>query len=132
MPTSMIRNQFKTAISRATALFALLSATSCFSQPLNYAANTEPSPGASGQAPAAGSSRAQLGKPSWTLAGTTWSGGRSEAVNDPGLDERAFTITVPASWKFKGLILRPGGCYGPTVPADGLSYTELAPDGYTA
>jgi hypothetical protein len=31
-----------------------------------------------------------------------------------------------------GTILRPGGCYRPAVAADGLSYTLLAPDGYTA
>jgi hypothetical protein len=33
--------------------------------------------------------------------------------------------------KFTGMISRPGGCHGPAVPADGLTFTALAPDGIT-
>jgi len=44
----------------------------------------------------------------------------------------AFTVDVPAGWKFVGTILRPAGCHGPAMPAAGLSYTSLSPDGITA
>ena len=59
-------------------------------------------------------------------------GMRTVSVNDTALNMNAFTISIPADWKFVGLILRPHGCYGPSVPADGLSYSAVAPDGINA
>jgi hypothetical protein len=44
----------------------------------------------------------------------------------------AFTVQIPSGWRFAGMMLRPGGCHPPAVPAYGLSYTALAPDGVTA
>jgi len=65
-------------------------------------------------------------------AKTIWSGTHSEQVKDPGLNETAFTVTVPNGWKYVGTILRPGGCHAPALPADGLSWTALSPDGMSA
>jgi hypothetical protein len=55
-----------------------------------------------------------------------------EPVEDPGLHQTAFTVTVPDGWKYVGMILRPKGCHAPAVPADGLSWTVLSPDGISA
>lgn len=57
---------------------------------------------------------------------------RTVTVDDTVLGMNAFTLNIPADWKFVGLILRPGGCYGPSVPADGLSFSAVAPDGIDA
>jgi hypothetical protein len=57
---------------------------------------------------------------------------RTEKVIDPANNETAFTVQVPAGWSFVGTILRPGGCHAPQVAADGLSFSELAPDHVTA
>jgi hypothetical protein len=65
-------------------------------------------------------------------AKVSWSGTRKEEVVDPAYGMTAFTIDVPAGWKFAGMILRPGGCHPPPYPAAGLSYTALSPDGTTA
>ena len=53
-------------------------------------------------------------------------------ITDPATHSRAFTLQVPTGWKFAGMLVRPGGCHPPSVPAAGLSYTVLAPDGITA
>jgi hypothetical protein len=66
------------------------------------------------------------------LVRTSWSGTHTEPVKDPGLNETAFTVTVPNGWKYVGTILRPGGCHAPALPADGLSWTALSPDGVSA
>jgi hypothetical protein len=57
---------------------------------------------------------------------------RTVSVDDPAVQMRAFTLSVPKDWKFTGMIARPAGCHGPAVAADGLTYTMLAPDGITA
>jgi len=57
---------------------------------------------------------------------------RTVQINDPVLNMNAFTLQIPANWKFIGLLLRPHGCYAPAIPADGLSYSAVAPDGVTA
>jgi uncharacterized protein YbdZ (MbtH family) len=53
-------------------------------------------------------------------------------ISDPATHRRAYTMQIPAGWKFTGMIAYPGGCHPPSVPANGLSYTVLAPDGVTA
>jgi hypothetical protein len=55
-----------------------------------------------------------------------------EKVIDPANNETAFTVQVPTGWSFVGTILRPAGCHAPAVPADGLSYSAVAPDHVTA
>lgn len=65
-------------------------------------------------------------------ANSNISGTRTVEINDPVLNMNAFTVNIPANWKFVGLILRPHGCYGPSTPGDGLSYSAVAPDGVTA
>ena len=62
----------------------------------------------------------------------TSSGTHKVEVVDPAYGMTAFTIEVPAGWKFAGMILRPGGCHPPPVPAAGLSYTAMSADGKTA
>ena len=57
---------------------------------------------------------------------------RTEKVIDPANNETAFTVQVPQGWSFVGTILRPGGCHAPAVPADGLSFSAVAPDHVTA
>jgi hypothetical protein len=65
-------------------------------------------------------------------AGSDASAVRSVTVDDPVLKMVAFTAKIPKSWKFTGMIAYPGGCHPPQIPADGLTYTALAPDGITA
>ncbi|MBV9760362.1 MAG: hypothetical protein JO340_07360 [Acidobacteriaceae bacterium] len=60
------------------------------------------------------------------------SGTRTVEINDSALNMNAFTLKIPADWKFVGMILRPHGCYAPMVPADGMSYSAVAPDGVNA
>ncbi len=60
------------------------------------------------------------------------SGTRTVEINDSVLNMNAYTLKVPANWKFIGLLLRPHGCYGPMVAADGMSYSAVAPDGVNA
>lgn len=59
-------------------------------------------------------------------------GMRTEKIIDPGNNETAFTVEVPEGWSFIGTILRPGGCHAPSLPADGLSFSAVAPDRVTA
>ena len=65
-------------------------------------------------------------------ADVAWSQTTKRDVKDPAYGMTAFTIDAPVGWKFAGTILRPSGCHGPVVPAAGLSYTVLSPDGITA
>ena len=60
-----------------------------------------------------------------------YGGTRQEVVADPAYNMTAFTVDVPAGWKFAGMILRPGGCHPPPTPGAGLSFTEQSPDGLT-
>jgi hypothetical protein len=61
----------------------------------------------------------------------SWTSTRREDIKDPGDGMTAFTMAVPAGWQFAGTLLRPGGCHAPVVPAYGLSYEALSPDGVT-
>jgi hypothetical protein len=74
----------------------------------------------------------QASAPAAQAAKVSWSGTRKEEVVDPAYGMTAFTIEVPAGWKFAGMILRPGGCHPPPTPASGLSYTSQSPDETTA
>jgi len=106
----------------ATAVFLLIGVAGCHGQQRNQAGFPSTGPGGAGG----------LTRASWTPTSIAWNGGRTVNVEDPAFNETAFTVNVPTAWKFVGLILRPHGCYAPSIPADGLSYTVLAPDGYTA
>ena len=66
------------------------------------------------------------------IADLALNGTQKETVVDPAYGMTAFTIEVPAGWKFAGMIWRPGGCHPPPTPAAGLSYTAQSPDGSTA
>ncbi len=61
-----------------------------------------------------------------------WSQTVTKPVTDPALNMTAYTVHIPAGWKFTGMLERIGGCHGTAVPADGLAFTALAPDGVTA
>ena len=74
----------------------------------------------------------QASAPAAHAAKVSWSSTRKEEVVDPAYGMTAFTIEVPAGWKFAGMILRPGGCHPPPTPASGLSYTSQSPDGVPA
>jgi hypothetical protein len=119
--------EHKAAILSGAAAVLLISVTGCFSQQHN--SQSSGSQGAQAQGGAGG---AHVVAASWTPGNISWGSGRPAEIMDPALGETAFTVSVPADWKSVGLILRPGGCYHPAVAADGLSYTVLAPDGYTA
>jgi hypothetical protein len=112
----------KAAILSAAAMFAMIGVTGCFSQRSNEG----------GQAQTNAGGAVHLVKASWTPNSISWSNGSTGQIKDPAVGETAYTTAVPSGWKFVGVILRPGGCYRPAVAADGLSYTVLAPDGYTA
>jgi hypothetical protein len=116
--------EHKAVILSGAAAVLLISVTGCFSQ---QHGNSE---GGGSQSGSAGGARQVAA--SWTAKGVSWSSGSTMDIKDPGLGETAFTVAVPSGWKSVGVILRPGGCYRPNIPADGLSYTVLAPDGYTA
>jgi hypothetical protein len=62
----------------------------------------------------------------------SWSGSHTVEVKDPAAGENAFSIEIPAGWKFEGTILRPVGCHRPSTAADGLSFGVASPDGFTA
>src|SRR5579871_1057588 len=56
-------------------------------------------------------------------------GTHKESVNDPKYSMTAFTLDVPANWKFAGVIAREGGCHsgGPS-----MKFTVLSNDGVTS
>lgn len=113
------------------AAVAMFSATGCFSQ--RHSGTDTASTSAYAGGLSGGSSGSGGGQPSKTLlVKTSWTGTHTEPANDPGLNETAFTVTVPNGWKYVGEILRPRGCHAPALPADGLSWTALSPDGVTA
>ena len=74
----------------------------------------------------------QSGGGSARAAKLTSTGTHKVEVRDPAYGMTAFTMDVPAGWKFVGTIWRPGGCHPPPTPASGLSYTAQSPDGVTA
>jgi hypothetical protein len=59
----------------------------------------------------------------------SWSGTHKAEITDPQYQMTAFTLDVPAGWKFAGTIARDPGCHsgGP-----GLKFTMQSPDGGTA
>jgi hypothetical protein len=107
----------KAAILNRIAILAAIVLTGCFSQSRSVASAAT---GGEGAAPAS------------TADSQDWSHTVSKPVTDPALNMTAFDVTIPAGWKFTGMIERIGGCHGTEVPADGLAFTALAPDGVTA
>ena len=107
---------------RTAVILAVVVIAGCHSQ--SSASSTE---GASGSG--VGSSSAAGGSSS---AAIDWSTTTPETVIDGAVNMPAFTVQIPSGWRFAGMMLRPGGCHPPAVPAYGLSYTALAPDGVTA
>ena len=104
---------------RTAVILAVVVIAGCHSQ--SSASSTE---GASGSG--VGSSSAAGGSSS---AAIDWSTTTPETVIDGAVNMPAFTVQIPSGWRFAGMMLRPGGCHPPAVPAYGLSYTALAPDG---
>jgi len=100
------------AVASAAAVIAIIGVTGCFSQQKTSSGPTQPSAANSSHAASAGA--------------------RKVDIADPAYGMTAYTANVPASYKFVGAILRPGGCHPPPTPAAGLSYTTLGPDGLTA
>lgn len=109
--------KLKAAVLSRIAILAALVLTGCFSQSKSAASAVSRSDGA---APASGADS------------TDWSHTAARPVTDPALNMTAFTVQIPAGWKFTGMLERIGGCHGTAVPADGLAFTTLAPDGVTA
>ena len=99
------------------AILAAIFLNGCFSQSRSVASAATSAEGAT---------------PASTADSQDWSHTVSKPVTDPALNMTAFNITIPAGWKFTGMIERIGGCHGTQVPADGLAFTALAPDGITA
>ncbi len=116
--------KFESAALRSAAVLAVLVVSGCFSQPKN---NASASPVGDGSGAASGSGAAAA-----STDPQDWSHTVDKPVTDPALNMTAFTVHVPAGWKFTGMIERIGGCHGTLVPADGLAFTALAPDGVTA
>ncbi len=108
----------------------LISAVGCFNK---QQGNAEAATTSGSSAGSAGDGQAAKASPAKATAMMTpWSGTHTEPVRDPGLGETAFTVTVPNGWKYVGMILRPKGCHAPAIPADGLSWTVVGPDGISA
>jgi hypothetical protein len=109
----------RTATLRAAFAIATLALAGCHSQ--------------SDAATSRGASNASSGSSAPTsTAAVNWTTTSPMTVTDSAVNMPAFTIQIPSSWKFAGMMLRPGGCHAPAVPADGLSFTALAPDGITS
>lgn len=62
-------------------------------------------------------------------AQVTWSGTRKAEIADPQYQMTAYTLDVPAGWKFAGTIARDPGCH---AGGPGLKFTIQSPDGGTA
>jgi hypothetical protein len=117
----------KVGMAGTTAAVLLLGLVGCFDRQ-NGDAEAAATDSSSSAGPAARGGQA----PAAALIKTSWSGTHTEPVKDPGLNETAFTITVPNGWKYVGMILRPSGCHAPALPADGLSWTAQSSDGVSA
>ena len=63
------------------------------------------------------------------LAKASFSSTRKADVQDSQYQMTAYTLDVPAGWKFAGTIARVGGCHGSGAA---LKYTMQSPDGQTA
>jgi hypothetical protein len=59
----------------------------------------------------------------------SWSSTRKVEISDPQYQMTAYTLEVPAGWKFAGTIARDPGCHSNGA---GLKYTIQSPDGLTA
>jgi hypothetical protein len=116
--------RLQSAALRSIAVLAAVVVSGCFSQPRN---NASASPVADGSGTSSGSGAAASASD-----GQSWSSTVDKPVTDPALEMTAYTVHPPAGWKFTGMLERIPGCHGAQVPADGLAYTALAPDGITA
>jgi hypothetical protein len=66
----------------------------------------------------------------WSNAAqVSWSGTRKAEIADPQYQMTAYTLDVPAGWKFAGTIARDPGCH---AAGPGLKFTIQSPDGGTA
>jgi len=68
-------------------------------------------------------------KPAANHSKITWSSTRKVEITDPVYQMTAYTLEIPADWKFAGAIAREPGCHsvGPQ-----MKYTVQSPDGLTA
>jgi hypothetical protein len=114
---------FQSAAFRSAAVVVALLVSGCFNQPKDSASASAAVEGSAASSGDGAAASADTGDSSRTV---------NKAVTDPALNMTAFNIPVPAGWKFTGMLERVGGCHGNMVPADGLAYTILAPDGVTA
>ncbi len=62
-------------------------------------------------------------------AAAPWSDTRKTVVTDPQYQMTAFTLEVPADWKFAGTIAHDPGCHASSF---GLKFSIQSPDGSTA
>jgi hypothetical protein len=62
-------------------------------------------------------------------ASPSWSSTRKAEITDAAYQMTAYTLEVPAGWKFAGAIVRDPGCHSGGA---GLKYTMQSPDGLTA
>ena len=67
--------------------------------------------------------------PDSSAANISWSSTRKVEITDPQYQMTAYTLAVPAGWKFAGSIARNPGCHSSGA---GLKYTMQSPDGVTA
>lgn len=63
------------------------------------------------------------------LAAAPWTDTRKGVITDPQYQMTAYTLDVPADWKFAGTIARDPGCHASSA---GLKFTLQSPDGVTA
>lgn len=68
------------------------------------------------------------------VSNVTASGTRTEDILDPSMNNmKAFSVTIPATWHFRGMVMQQDGCIGGASMVwrasspDGLSYEELMP-----
>lgn len=104
------------AVLRAIAFLSALLLTGCFSE---------------SRSTASAASR-NAASPASTPDVANWSSTVTRPVTDPAMNMTAYNVHIPTGWKFTGMLERIPGCHGTLVPADGLAFTALAPDGITA
>jgi polyhydroxyalkanoate synthesis regulator phasin len=109
--------KYHAAVVNRIAILAAIVFTGCFSQSKSTASAASRTDGAAFAS---------------ALDSANWSTTETKPVTDPVLNRTAYTVHIPAGWKFTGMLERISGCHGTAVPADGLAFTTLAPDGVTA
>ncbi len=122
MPNLKIMTHIQSSSISAAVLVVLVSVTGCFSEPRNSA------PVGQAAIQRRGSARQVLVEPERNLVGER----KKRARGGSGAGSKSLHRHCACQLEVQGDDPCAPAAATPELPADGLSYTELAPDGYTA